>query len=186
MNTLPVKIAPIPPFESESELWEGTYFCLLELRQLRGLGLRRTDQESAKRLVTAFCSKLRQCPRWLSLPGIQHDQRLTDNGVIIVANVLASHSSMPQMFPTLPQVGVMAYGFEPPALERFKSEIHQPRAIGRFLRIEQRHQYTVLHPSEFLLKLIGSDRLPENAVAKIRSLPTAPEGRDAGFKRGRK
>lgn len=183
MLELPAKISPIAPFEAEAELWEGTYYCLLELRQLRGLGLRRPDQESAKRLVTAFCSKLRQCPRWLSLPEIQHDQRLTDSSVVVVAAVLAAHANMPQMSPTLQYVGAMGYGFDPPALERFKAEVQRHRSVGRFLRVEQRQQYTIVHPSEILLALIGRGRLPADATASIRSLPTAPDRRDAAFKR---
>jgi len=183
MSAASAQCAPIPPFESEAELWEGTYYCLLELRQLRGLGQRRPDQEAAKNLVTAFCSKLRQCPRWLSLPRIQHEQRLTDNAVVVVATALAINANMPVTVPTLQFVGVMAYGFEPPALERFKAEVQKQRSVGRFLHTEQRHQFAIVHPSDFLLGLIGNDQLPADAVAKIRTLPTAPAGRDGTFKR---
>ena len=186
MSELPAKILPIPPYESEAELWEGSYYFLLELRQLRGLGLRRPDQDAAKQLVTAFCSKLRQCPRWLSLPRIQHDQRLADNAVVVVATVLAAHANMPQMTPTLQYISAMGFGFEPPALERFKIEVNRQRAIGRFLWLEQRQQYTIVRPSDFLLALIGRDALPADSVAKIRALPTAPKGRDLVFKHRRK
>jgi len=117
---------------------------------------------------------------------MQHDQRLTDNAVVVVAAVLAAHANMPQTSPTIQHIGAMGYGFEPPALERFKAEVQRRRSVGRFLRIEQRQQYTIVHPSDILLALIGKDRLPADAVAKIRTLPTAPAGRDAEFKRRRK
>jgi hypothetical protein len=113
-------------------------------------------------------------------------QRLTDNAVVIVAAVLAIHSNMPQTVPTLQFVGVMGYGFNPPAVERFKIEVRRQRTIGKFLRIEQRQQFTIVHPSDFLLALIGRERLPADAVADIRTLPTAPDDRDVAFKQNRK
>lgn len=106
--------------------------------------------------------------------------------MVIVAAVLAIHSNMPQTVPTLQYVGVMGYGFNPPAFEWFKIEVQRRLAIGKFLRIEQRQQFTIVHPSDFLLALIGRERLPADAAAGIRTLPTAPDDRDVLLKQNRK
>jgi len=177
---------PIPPYETEASLWEGAYCFLLELRELRGLGLRRPDHEEAERAISRFCHSLRQSPRWLSLPRIQHEQHLSDPSVVIVITALACHAHMPKIIPTIQQVGVLAFGFDPLSNERFRQDVQNEKSVGKLIRIEHRQHYRIIHPSEHLLMLIGNSKIPIDAVENIQKLPSAPISRDINFKRGRK
>ena len=179
-------ILPIPPFETESDLWEAALNCLLDLRKFRGQCFYRPDHEAADSLIKTFCLKLRECPRWLSLPRIQRDCHLHDAGVIVICQVLATHWQMPRMPTTLQQIGVLAYGFQPPALERFRMDVYREGPVGKFLQIEQRHQYTIAHPSVLLLSLIRRDPIPSALNQVIQSLPTTPDSRDHQHRRKRK
>jgi hypothetical protein len=177
---------PIPPFETEAELWESALNLLLDLRLLRGLGNQRPDHESAEQAITAFCSKLRECPQSLSLPRLQETQQLQDRDVVVVAHVLAGHWGMEGMFSSLKQVAVVAYGFEPPSLERFRFKLAHCDLLGQLLCVEQTLHSTVVHPSGFLLPLIGEDRQWDSTAEDIQQLPTAPADRDVPPKRKRK
>ena len=177
---------PIPPFETEAALWEGNLNLLLDLRLLRGLGSQRPDHESAEQLISAFCSKLTECHQRLSLPRLQATQRLQDRDVIVICHVLAGHWGMESMFATLKHVAVIACGFDPTSLERFRFEMIHRGLLGRLVRVERAYHSTVLHPSGLLLTLIGREPIWESTAEFIQQLPTAPADRDALPKRKRK
>ena len=178
--------SPIPPFESEAALWEGTLNLLLDLRLLRGLGNQRPDHESAEQLISAFCSKLKECPQWLCLPRLQASCNLQDRDIVVVSHVLAGHWGMESMFATLKQVAVIACGFNPTSLERFRFEMIHRGLLGRLVRVERAYHCDVLHPSGLLLTLIGREPIWESTAEFIQQLPTAPADRDTLPKRKRK
>lgn len=169
---------PIPPFESEAALWEAALNLLLDLRQYRGLGNQRPDHESAEKLISAFCTKLRECPKWMSLPRLQQEQHLPDHAVVLIAYVVAGHWDLPNIFPNLTQSAIIAFGFEPTALERFRLELTRRKPLGRLLRVEQAFHNTLLYPSRLLLTLIGKENPWESTSEYIQKLPTAPADRD--------
>jgi len=182
----PEFIPSIPPFETEAQLWESALNLLLDLRMLRGLSNQRPDHESAEHSISAFCSKLRECSQSLILPRLQATQDLKDRDVVVLAHVLAGHWGIDGMFPSLKDIAVMAHGFEPVSLERFRFELIHQGLLSRLIFVEEMLHSTVIHPTAFLLTLIGKEPIWEATSEEIHQLPTAPADRDVQPKRKRK